>query len=258
MSPWLAVLVSAAAAFAGHRARFLTAGGAAAAGVVGAAVLAGTGWAGAAGLGIFFVTSSLLSRWAPAVSLEAKGTCRDERQVLANGGAAALGGLIGLAYPAPALWIVTCSLAVAAADTWATSLGGWSRRPPRHVVTGEVVAPGTNGGISLLGNAGGFIGALLVAVAAAAVARSPLLAPIAALVGFSGMLLDSLLGAAVQGRFRCPRCDRASEWRMHRCGTATLVQGGWAWLDNDGVNALATGFGALGGWAGWALSAAAS
>jgi uncharacterized membrane protein len=169
-----------------------------------------------------------------------------------------VGGLIGLAYPAPALWIVTCSLAVAAADTWATSLGGWSRRPPRHVVTGEVVAPGTNGGISLLGTAGGFIGALLVAVAAAGVAGSPLLAPVAALVGFSGMLLDSLLGAAVQGRVRCPRCDRASEWRIHRCGTATVVQGGWAWLDNDGVNALATSFGALGGWAGWALSAAAS
>ena len=255
MSPWLAVLVSAAAAFGGRLAGLLTAGGAVAAALVGTLVLAGAGWAGAAALGTFFITSSLLSRWAPEPAREAKGTCRDHRQVLANGGPAAVGGLLGVVEPGLGVWVVTGSLAVAAADTWATSLGAWSRRPPRHLLTGRIVAPGTNGGITPLGTAGGFLGAAAVALGAGLVARSTLLVPVAALVGFGGMLVDSLLGAAVQGRFRCPRCDQPSEWRRHRCGAATIAQGGWAWLDNDGVNALATGVGAFGGWAAWVLCA---
>lgn len=256
MSPWLAVLVSAAAAFAGRRAGALTAGGAVAAAAVGSAILLGASWAGAAALGSFFVSSSLLSHRAPEPSREAKGTCRDHWQVLANGGPAAVGGLIGTVEPSLGLWIVTASLAAAAGDTWATSVGGWSRRPPRHLLTGQVVAPGTNGGVTALGTAGGLIGALLVAAAGGLAGGTVLLVPVAGLVGFSGMLLDSLLGAAVQGRFRCPRCNASSEWRTHRCGTATIPQGGWEWLDNDGVNALATAFGALGGWATWALLAA--
>jgi uncharacterized protein (TIGR00297 family) len=253
VSPWLAVLVSAAAALAGRRARALTTTGAAAATAVGAAVLFGTGWPGGAALGAFFVSSSLVSRRAPDRSAEAKGSCRDHRQVLANGGPAALVGLLGLAEPGLGLWMVTASLAAAAADTWATAVGGWSRTPPRHVLTRQAVAPGTNGGITRLGTGAGLAGALLVALAGAWAGRTPLLVPVAALVGFSGMLLDSLLGAAVQGRFRCPRCDEASEWRVHRCGAATIEQGGWAWLDNDGVNALATAFGACGGGVAWAL-----
>jgi uncharacterized membrane protein len=65
------------------------------------------------------------------------------------------------------------------------------------------------------------------------------------------MLADSALGASIQGRFRCSRCGLGSERRMHRCGTPTDRVGGVAWLNNDGVNALATGIGALGGWIAW-------
>ncbi len=253
MSPWLAGVVSAAAALAGHVARALTRGGAVAAAGIGTAVLAGAGWPGAAALGAFFVSASLVSRGAPEWSAEAKGTCRDHRQVLANGSAAAAGGLVAMIEPVLGLWIVTASLAAAGADTWATSIGAWSRRPPRDVVTWRPVPPGANGGVTLLGTAGGLLGALVVATAGGLAGNEPLLVPAAGLVGFTGMLADSLLGAAAQGRFRCPRCDEMTEWRVHRCGTTTIAQGGWAWLDNDGVNALATAFGALGGWAGWAL-----
>ncbi len=253
MSPWLAVLVSAAAALAGRLSGALTTRGALVATAVGTAILVGTGWPGAAALGGFFVPSSLVSWRAPERSAEAKGARRDHRQVLANGGAAALGGLAGLADPGLGLWIVTTSLAAAAADTWATSVGAWSRSLPRHLLTRQPVSHGANGGVTLIGTAGGLAGALVVALAGGTAGGAPLLVPVAGLVGFSGMLADSLLGAAVQGRFRCPSCNVPSEWRRHRCGATTIGQGGWAWLDNDGVNALATGAAALGGWAAWLL-----
>jgi len=74
----------------------------------------------------------------------------------------------------------------------------------------------------------------------------------AAGIGIAGMFLDSALGAAVQGRFHCDRCDRASEWQRHRCGGTTRLLGGYRWLNNDGVNALSTAAATAAGWAAWA------
>jgi uncharacterized protein (TIGR00297 family) len=223
------------------RGRALTGGGAAAAWLVGTLVVTGTGWAGGAVLAAFFVSSSAVGRLAPArPGLDAKGERRDQLQVGANGGPAAIGALLGLHDPAVGLWIVTGSLAAAAADTWATSIGGRSRTPPRLLLGGRRVPPGTSGGMTVMGCAAAAVGALLVAATGAAVGSAPALLPLATLIGFAGMAADSALGAGWQGRFHCPLCDVASEWRVHRCGTRTVWQGGLRWLDNDGVNLAAT------------------
>jgi uncharacterized membrane protein len=66
-----------------------------------------------------------------------------------------------------------------------------------------------------------------------------------------GMLADSILGAAVQGRFHCDACDLSTERRLHRCGRPTRLTGGISWLNNDAVNALATLAAALAGYAAW-------
>ena len=93
---------------------------------------------------------------------------------------------------------------------------------------------------------------LVAAAAALAVSDRALLAAAAAL-GTFGMLLDSLLGSGVQGKFRCPACDEPSERRRHRCGTRTELVGGWRWLDNDAVNAVVTVVAGLGAAALWSL-----
>lgn len=248
--PAVAALVAGVVAAAARGLGSLTVGGAVAAWAVGTAILAGTGWAGGLVLAAFFAPSTAVGRLVrprTAPVLDAKGDCRDQWQVLANGGvaaAAALAAAMVAAVPRPlALWLVTAALAAAAADTWATAWGGLSRRPPRHLLSGRRVPPGTSGGISLPGTLGAIAGALVVASAGAVPddlpARTARIA-IGTLVGVAGMLADSALGAALQGRFHCDRCDRPSEWAVHRCGAPTRLIGGWPWLTNDLVNFLAT------------------
>jgi uncharacterized protein (TIGR00297 family) len=249
-----ALLLSALVAAAGRVGRALTTLGGIVAVGIGTAILSRTGWPGLMALGAFFAGSSMISRLAPdhaARLLDAKGNTRDPAQVLANGAAAALGALL---CPAASLWIVTAALAAAAADTWATSFGGWSRTNPRHILTGVRVAPGTSGGITPLGTLGGVVGGLTVAVSAGLIAGTLPLVAWCSVIGVVGMLLDSLLGAAVQARFQCPTCAEPTERATHRCGAETRWTGGVRWISNDVVNAAATTCAALLGWAAWTLT----
>ncbi len=250
----LALILSLVVSCLGWAARALAPGGAAVASAIGTLVLWQTGWPGAAALGAFFAGSTLVSRLAPDPASrrgEAKGSRRDGWQVLANGGAAALGALIEAVSPGAGIWLVAGSLAGAAADTWATSWGGWSRQPPRDVLSGAVVSPGTSGGVTLMGTAGSVAGAATVAGAAVAAGAPGPLGLVALVIGVAAMGLDSVLGAGAQGRFHCDRCALPTERRVHRCGTPARHVGGWSWLSNDGVNALATSIAALAGWLGW-------
>lgn len=241
-----AALVALAVSALAWRAGALGRSGALAAAGVGALTLIGAGWAGGLVLMAFFLPSSASSRlWpGPATSTDPKSDRRDGWQVLANGGIPALAVALG---GSGALLAFTAGLAAAAADTWATAVGAHSPTPPRHILRGQVVSPGTSGGVTPLGTAGAAVGAALVAASAI-----PLVgwrgAGVAFGIGMGGMLLDSALGAGVQGRFHCDRCDRSSEWKVHRCGQATRLLGGSPLLSNDGVNALATFAATAAGW----------
>jgi uncharacterized protein (TIGR00297 family) len=180
--------------------KWLTRRGAGAALAVGLATVYGFGWRGFGLLLAFFVSSSLLS----------DRTTRNARQVIANGGIAALAALLGS-------WVAfSGALAAATSDTWASEIGRHSRKPPRLITNGTPVPAGTDGGITLLGTAGGIAGALFIAVLARVLVPGGFLMAVA-VAGIAAMLLDSLLGATLQGRLR--------------------------WLDNDAVNLAATAAG---------------
>lgn len=186
--------------------KWLTADGIVAALAVGAAVTWGLGPAGLAVLAAFFLSGSVLTQ----ISGGAGGQ-RNARQVLANGGVAAVAAAFGSWYGAAG------ALAAAAADTWATEIGSYSSRSPRMITTMESVAPGTSGGVTTLGTLGGMAGGVLIGVLATALGRGGTrLALVTALAGMAGMFADSVAGATLQ--------------RRHL-------------LDNDAVNVVATATG---------------
>lgn len=254
MSPLTAAAVSLLVTAAAWALRALAPSGALAAWTVGATTLWAGGWPGGVVLLAFFIPSSAISRLrtAPVSTLDAKGDRRDGWQVLANGGFPAFGAACaGTAEAAVA--VLAAGLAAAAADTWATSVGIHSRSQPRHLLTGRAVPAGTSGGVTPRGTIGALAGATIVALAA-----MPLLGPGwsggLVVIGMAGMFVDSALGATIQGSFRCPVCDQPSERRLHRCGTRTEHVGGFRWITNDWINALATGLATAAGWVAWHLS----
>jgi uncharacterized protein (TIGR00297 family) len=186
--------------------KWLTADGVVAAVAVGTAVTWGLGPGGLAVLAAFFVTGSALTQLSGG-----SGGQRNARQVLANGGVAAVAAAFGSWYGAAG------ALAAAAADTWATEIGSYSRTAPRMITTMEAVTPGTSGGITPLGTLGGIAGGALIGALAALLARGGWwLGLVAAVAGVAGMFADSLAGATLQRR---------------------------QLLDNDAVNVVATATG---------------
>ena len=237
-------MVAAGIAVAALRARSLSPSGAVAAVITGIVCsAAGTSWA--AMLIAFFVSSTALGRIRADVrarrigAIVAKGGPRDARQVLANGGVFAAAALGHLMHPST-IWLAIGggALAAAAADTWATEIGSLASQTPRDIVRWHPVAPGTSGGVTAVGTIASAAGGLFVG-AMAALAGWPSPAVIATVGGgIAGALADSILGAAVQVRRWCDRCDSRTEQPVHLCGTDTRISGGVAWIDNDTVNLI--------------------
>ncbi|HYL55728.1 MAG TPA: DUF92 domain-containing protein [Gemmatimonadales bacterium] len=215
--------------------RWLTPGGLVAACGVGFGVAWGLGWPGLAVLAAFFLSGSLLTQLA-----ERRAPSRNARQVLANGGVAAVAALLGS-------WSAAAgAIAAAAADTWATEIGAFSPLPPRLVTSGRRVTRGTSGGITALGTLGGVAGATLIAGLVVSLSPRGVAPGVATLVsaGVAGMLADSLLGATLQGKYECPACDARFERGNTVCHEPVRLTTGWRWLDNDAVNFAATLIGA--------------
>ena len=186
--------------------RWLTGRGATAALAVGLATIWGLGWRGFVLLLAFFVSSSLLTTAAKGGEKSGGGGRRNARQVVANGGVAALAALAG-----DWIWFAG-ALAAANADTWATEIGRFSPKAPRLITSWTHVPAGTDGGMTLVGTAGGIAGAGFISVLSYALGQRSTM-PIA-IAGVAGMLVDSVLGATIQGKIR--------------------------WVDNDAVNLAAT------------------
>ncbi|MCI0597447.1 MAG: DUF92 domain-containing protein, partial [candidate division Zixibacteria bacterium] len=213
---------------------------------------------GAAVLIFFFVLGSALSRLPSEVvapeqkarSLDsARDVSRDWRQVFANGLWPALLALgYGVRQDEAYYLAFVSSIAAACADTASGEVGvRWAKRT-FSVVSFRTVPSGVSGGVSAVGTLAGLAGALLVALVGVGPKGWDFFLSFKAVllisaIGFLGMLFDSLLGALVQAKYRCAVCRAAVEVQRH-CGQPAEKSSGFSILDNDGVNFLATLFGA--------------
>lgn len=255
----LAVLVSAGAYFA----RSLTASGACAAAVLGAIVFGLGGLPWAILMLVFFITSSLLSHFLKQRKNKieekfAKSSRRDHWQVLANGTLSGLAVLAHLVFPQTAWpWLVfSGALAAVNADTWATEIGILGEGAPRLITNWKKVEKGTSGGVSLPGTLAAAAGALVIAIPAGLLwqggfslafpSQALLAILIITLAGLFGSLIDSFLGATWQARYFCLACLKETERHpLHVCGSATTLEKGLRWLNNDLVNGACSLSGAL-------------
>ncbi|MCA0354120.1 MAG: DUF92 domain-containing protein [Chloroflexi bacterium] len=210
---------------------------------------------------LFFASSSLLSkvgkRRKAAVALDkfSKDDRRDLWQAMANGGIPLITALGYAWQPHFAWWALALgATATATADTWATEIGTLSKGRPFMLTTFKQVERGRSGAISGLGMAATSLGALLIGLSAWGLTglglgngQEPQLwfVVAATIGGIAGSLADSLLGATVQQMRWCEHCASETERAIHKCGNQTRHYRGLAWLNNDWVNLISTGAGAL-------------
>ncbi|MDX1413210.1 MAG: DUF92 domain-containing protein [Candidatus Promineifilaceae bacterium] len=251
---FLSVLVVALAYWRGSLSR----SGAAGALIVGTLTFGLGGWQWGVLLALFFISSSLLSHFkegekkAVAEKFD-KGHRRDAGQVIANGGLGACIATLSAFMPAQVapgtIWFVMFLgvMATVTADTWATELGTLSKRPPRLITTGRIVAVGTSGGISPLGTIVSLLGGLMIGLAAGLMFPSNfmLMGTAGAVGGLAGSLVDSLLGATVQRIYYSDSRQKETEKRFEKEGTPNRPLRGWAWMNNDMVNLLSSIIGGL-------------
>ena len=242
----IAIGISLAISLLARRARSLNTAGAAAATVTGALALL-AGWRWGALLVVYFASASALSHFGAArkqgrtASVVEKGGSRDAWQVIANGGVFAVAAALAVVLPEhESRWLALGigALAASASDTWATEIGTLYGGTPRSILDWSSVPVGMSGGITVVGVLAAVAGAAFTGVAALALGWPLRIAMASVIGGIVGSTLDSLLGATLQQRRWCDRCNRATERVVHDCGTPTRPIGGLSVLNNDTVNVL--------------------
>jgi uncharacterized protein (TIGR00297 family) len=246
-------------AVAAWKARILDRGGAISAFVIGFVtfVIPTDGWKWFIVLLVFLTVSSYMTHYKYQVKrkkgfAQEKGGARGWSNVSANGAIAGLLALLVSFLPRePVLAAFLGAVATANADTLATEIGLLNPSDPRLITNlGKVVPAGTSGGISILGELATLFGALVIGITAGLLGMTgnpgwPLsvIFGTTLIAGLVGCSVDSVIGATVQGMYKCSVCNKITENRKH-CGSPSIPLRGYKAIDNNVVNLIATILGA--------------
>jgi uncharacterized protein (TIGR00297 family) len=197
----------------------------------------------------FFASSSVLTKFKKysktiTNDIHEKSGRRDSTQVFANGGAGLIFSTLWFATNKPVYLIAyTVSFAAANADTWASELGILSRTKPISILSFKKVDKGVSGAVSILGTISAVLGAGFIAtiffigyvLKFGFSAQAIVFSIIVVILGFAGCIIDSLLGATIQAKYRCEICGKITEKKIHHERSTKLVAG-LKYINNDTVN----------------------
>ncbi|MFD2308338.1 DUF92 domain-containing protein [Enterococcus termitis] len=243
----LGFFVSSIISFFSYIYHLLTKSGSLAVITVGTVVCAFGSWQTWVLLILLFGSSGLISILKKPIAISneetliAKDQQRDGWQILANG-LPAIVSLILFYFTENQLFLIgyVSAIAGATADTWASEIGIVSRHTPRSILSFKPIAPGLSGGISSLGTFASLVGSGLIAgafwlLSSLSITQTVLFFWIPLICGFANSLIDSILGAAFQVKYRCSICGQITERTEHH-QLPTLKLSGLSWLTNDWVN----------------------
>ena len=254
----IAGIICATLALGAWKGRILDSGGAITAFLIGFAtfVFPADGWKWFLVLLVFLMVSSYMTHYKYQIKrrkgfAQEKGGARGWPNVAANGVVAGLLVLFTPFLPQEQIQLVLAAflgaVATANADTLATEIGLLNPTDPRLITDLKKVVPaGTSGGISIFGELATLFGALLIGIAAGllGMAGNPGwslsgLIGTTMIAGLAGCSIDSVIGATVQGIYKCRVCNKITENRRH-CGNPSIPLRGHKVIDNNVVNLIAT------------------
>lgn len=195
-------LIVIAFALAAFRFHVLDLGGALFSSLIGGAIIYSQGVWWFSLLLIFFLLGAITTRYKhnlKRMRLHER-TARKAMNVIANGSIPALIALLSIEYDFSVPFVAAISVALA--DTFASELGVLSDKA-YLITTLKRVSPGTNGAVSLLGEATAVVGAMIIAFAGFfAVNLTIYETGLCIILGLFGCHIDSLLGATFQGKYK--------------------------------------------------------
>jgi uncharacterized protein (TIGR00297 family) len=176
--------------------------------VIATSLYLGTEFTGVILLGSFFILGIIATSWKRNVKekynfAEANDGKRDAKQVLANGGLAAIIGLIAVAFPEPQeifVLMIACIFSSATADTVSSELGFVYGRNCYNILTLKKDTRGENGVISIEGTLSGLAGSIFIAFIYSLTIEQFQVCSVLTIIlaGTIGNIADSVLGATLE------------------------------------------------------------
>ena len=171
-----------------------------------------------------------------------KHDCRNSLQVVANGVVPACSAVLYLIFKNEVFLVAyIAGLAEAFADTCASGVGSSSTKV-YNIIGFRKIDAGLSGGVSLTGTLASLFAAFAFPMMAVFFGKiNWFLFVLIAICAFLGNIFDSILGSLLQVKFKCVKCGKTTEEKMH-CGTETVRFKGIKIIDNNAVNLLSTLF----------------
>lgn len=126
-------------------------------------------------------------------------------------------------------------MAESLADSLASDIGVLSKSDPINILTFKKSDKGVSGNVSLLGTFSSLLGSIIIGFVFYIFHHNSFYLFVIVISGFLGALFDSLLGALVQVKYKCLKCGKITEKKIH-CELDTKYYKGIKFINNDVVN----------------------